>query len=215
MKQGMNSMILDILDLTGLTHSQVVSIYPYGSRVYGTHRPSSDWDYIVVADDCEEKEYRSGDINAHTYSAQSFQQSLNLHHVSALECLFLPRDQVLMDRGSWTFALDTGMLRREFSAKTSNSWVKCRKKLTVEENQQWIGVKSLFHAMRIAEFGIQIAEDGGIQDYARSLSLWEEISHMASEMEAEGLWDWAPFNTRYKPVYNGLMTRFRKLAAKD
>ncbi|KAL6068249.1 hypothetical protein QOT17_008282 [Balamuthia mandrillaris] len=37
-----------VLDNFGLADEDVLNIYLYGSRVYGTHSAESDWDYIVL-----------------------------------------------------------------------------------------------------------------------------------------------------------------------
>lgn len=206
----------DLLRVTGLDDGQVLSAYPYGSHVYGTSRHGSDWDYIVVAKGCVDgAEFRDGHINVHAYLPETFARDLGDHAIHALECHFLPRSRRLIDRAIRLFVVDHGKLRQAISAKSSHSWVKAKKKLTVESGQEWIGVKSLFHSLRIAQFGIQLGRDGGISDYAVGAAHWREIRAMAQAMEQSGSWSWEPFAAKFKPVHNALMTEFRTYAAKQ
>jgi predicted nucleotidyltransferase len=204
-----------ILRATGIADAQVHSVFPYGSRVYGSERADSDHDFIVVADGCVDgTEHRSEALNIHTYLPETFAHDLAEHRIHALECHFLPRSQCMVERVSRPFDLDIARLRHAISAKTSHSWVKAKKKLTVEVGQEWIGAKSLFHALRIAQFGIQIARDGRIHDYAGACGYWRQIRSMAEPMEQAEAWSWEPFNAYGKPIYNSLMSEFRASAPK-
>ncbi|KAG2379112.1 hypothetical protein C9374_007750 [Naegleria lovaniensis] len=49
--------------------------------------------------------------------------------------------------------------RRPFSRKSANSYVKCKKKICVEKDLK-VGLKSLFHSLRIVMFAIQILKFG-------------------------------------------------------
>src|SRR5574343_717983 len=138
----------------------LIAVYGFGSRVYGMVGPKSDYDFYVISKKAEDGvEIRNGDINIHMHTPSHFHELLDRHVVGALECHFTPVEHRLVDRWTFPFKLDKAALRREFSAKASNSWVKAKKKLEVEHDY-YIGKKSLWHAMRIIMFGTQIAVHG-------------------------------------------------------
>lgn len=195
-----------ILDLSGLSEKEIVAVYPYGSRVYGTASPQSDYDFIVVHDgaasnDAQQYDSRTKDLSVHTYHADSWQRHLFDHKIFAVEC------HSLMPLEQFKFILDKPSLRKEISSKASNSWVKCKKKLTVEENEYYIGIKSLFHSFRIPMFGIQIAEHGKVVDFAAANSIWDELRD-----RYDATWD--ELKEEYQPRHNALMSEFRKHAEK-
>jgi predicted nucleotidyltransferase len=204
-----------ICRVTGLTESQLVSVYQYGSRVYGTANHASDWDFIVVANSSiDGQEFRNGDYNVHVYTTDTFQRNIDEHKIHALECIFAPKEFVLVDNRRWAFKLDRSKLRHELSAKASNSWVKCKKKLTVEVGQEYIGVKSLFHSLRLVIFGIQIAQQGSITDYGAANQHWSDIDNYYKGMKASGEFSWDTLKEHYQPIYNQLCSDFRKVAEK-
>ena len=180
-----------------------VIVFPYGSRVYGTFDHNSDYDFIVImlnpkiGYSCGQ-EVRNGEINAHFYSEYRYKDNLAQHKIAPLECHFL---QVPNYR--FKFKLNTKRLREEISKKSSNSFVKCKKKLI--DNEYHIGLKSLFHSLRILDFGTQIAKEGKILDYSSSNHYWFEIKEMHNA-------SWQELKIKYQPIFNHLSTEFRKLA---
>jgi len=200
-----------ILQSFHLSDADIISIYPYGSRVYGTQSESSDYDFIIVMNkDVREFALSSNDnkINVHLYSISDFQDQLNNHKISALECFFLPKDKLLKSSNIFKFKLNKNLLRSAISEKASHSWVKAKKKLEVEKDKDiYIAKKSLFHSLRIIDFGIQVAKNGKIIDYSSSNNIWNEIKD-------DGIDDWNFYKEKYQDVFNSRMTDFRKLAPK-
>lgn len=193
-------------------HNETIAIYPYGSRVYGTDRPNSDWDYVQVEADATNEEMTHGNLNIKKISPAHFQEMLSNHHITALECYFLPEDKVKkLPETSWGFKLDLFKLRSSISEKASHSWVKAKKKLespydwAIDERER--GKKSLFHSFRILNFGIQIARDGKISDYSGANNFYHEIISMDSVY-------WEDYQTAFKQRHNELSTEFKKLAPK-
>ena len=190
----------------------VYALYPYGSRVYGTDQPDSDYDYILVSEDAGNGEMIQGDKNYKCMSPAHFQKLLDEHNISALECLFLPEELVIVHpKVPWTFKLDKLKLRRSISAKANHSWVKAKKKLifpydwATDETRR--GQKSLFHSFRILNYGIQIAKDGKITNYAAANDIFEEI------MTDPNI-SWDNYEAKWKKRHNFLFSEFRKLAPK-
>lgn len=190
----------------GLRECDVVLI-PYGSRVYGTHREDSDYDYIglVPANRMVDTgtEYRWNTLNVHIYNRYDFQKQLERHKIHTLEAYYLPNSCVPKE---FKFELDLPKLRVEVAEKASHSFVKARKKID-KEHDFYVGFKSLFHSLRILNFGIQIASKGKI-DYTAANKYWFEIRDA-------GEYNWDYYKNKYQPVYNELATEFRKLAPKE
>ena len=83
----------------------------------------------------------------------------------------------------------------------------CKKKLTVPESYNLnVGRKSMFHAFRIMDFGIQIAQFEKITDYGRCNTLYHEIFQY---------YDWQTLYDTFKPRYNKTCSVFRSLAQKS
>ncbi len=199
--------IMDRAITLSQVESELIVIYPYGSRVYGTHGPGSDHDFIVVyggedkSKDAQQYDSYSKDITVTTYHIDSWQEHLRNHKIFAMEChdLFEPEPMVI----------DLPLLRKEISSKASNSWVKCKKKLELHD-EYYIGIKSLFHSFRIPMFGIQIAKHGQIQDYSVANDLWfKELEPMLHSRPT-----WEEIKAEYQPRHNALMTEFRTYAEK-
>lgn len=187
--------------------SDIIYMYPYGSYVYGTNSPTSDRDYIIVyggadkSKDAQQTDSHQKDISVTTYHIDSWKEHLANHKIFALECQSYASPH--------QFKMDLPLLRKEISAKASNSWVKCKKKLELHD-EYYIGIKSLFHSFRIPMFGIQLAREGRIFDFSCANMLWfEDFEPM---LNARPSWD--EIKAKYQPMHNELMTEFRKLAEK-
>lgn len=182
-------------------------VFPYGSRVYGTYDEKSDHDFIVIVPDghtvVNGTELRDGDYNIHVYHKKDWQDQLNLHKINTLECHYLCPS---LSEKHFDFKLDKTLLRNELSQKSNHSFVKAKKKIEVEKDY-YVGWKSLFHSLRILTFGIQIASEGNIYNYASANGYWRDI-------KSANQYNWAYFKEKYQPEYNKLATEFRKLAPK-
>lgn len=190
----------------GLSDKDTILV-PYGSRVYGTHSDKSDYDYMAIVPENRRAdtgtEFRHDNVNIHIYNKRDWQQQLDLHKIHTLEGYFHPDGQV---KTRFKFKLNLGSLRNELSAKASHSFVKAKKKIEVEKDF-FIGWKSLFHSLRILNFGKQIADHGEIRDFGAANQFWFDILN-------DPHYDWAYFKAKYQPIYNDLATEFRKVAPK-
>lgn len=168
--------------------------------MYGTHKDNSDYDYIVINKTINNQEIKHPIVNIHLYTMEHFKEMIKEHKIQFME---------IYSNNDFDFQLniDLSELRKEISSKSNNSWVKCKKKLNVEENEYNIGIKSLFHSIRIIDFGIQIAQYGKIKDFSSMNYLWDEIS--------KRYWTWDDLKETYQSLYNGKMSEFRKLAPKS
>jgi predicted nucleotidyltransferase len=188
----------------------VLNIYRFGSEVYGTRRPDSDEDRIIVA-----KEYfDSEDINVHVYTVEQFQNLLNNCEIQMLECFFLDTEYILKQRKGFDFQLDKFKLRTSISTIANNSFVKGKKKLIIAGDYDLrLALKSIFHSLRILDFGIQVAENGRISNYKSMNYVLEDLEKMSESWQRNELWD--KINEKYKPIFNKMSSRFKELAPKD
>lgn len=178
----------------------IIKVYQYGSIVYGCATPDSDTDYIVVVESDDDNLYYSvneGDADYTVYSEKRFIKRIQEHHISALECIFQSDNDPYIKY----FKLNHEALRREISAVSSNSFVKCKKKM--RDGEDYIGKKSMFHSLRILMFGIQIATHGKIVDYTCANTLLTTIMLCST---------WNTINAICKPKYNAMKSEFKLLA---
>lgn len=185
----------------------VLTVIPYGSQVYGTANQNSDWDYIAIARDegglQTGHEFRGNKLNVTSYKKADFQRQLNDHKIHTLEAFFYPHSTAW---STFEFELNLKRLRHSLSEKASHSFVKAKKKIDVEK-EYYIGWKSLFHALRILNFGIQIATSGTINDFSAANNYWFDIQRAQQ-------YNWDYFKDVYQPVYNRLRSEFAELAPK-
>lgn len=189
-----------------------LACYLYGSKIYCTVTPKSDTDYIYILPDgiMEEDEYQEhDDIGDITYYSESkWLKMIHEHHITALECIFSFQRQGKINYANY-FKLDLTQLRKSISATCSNSWVKAKKKMTVEKDYDlYKAKKSLFHAIRIYHFGSQIAQYGCILQYTALKTLWDEIYNDKST-------DYNHYKEKYQPIFNDFRSEFVKLAPKE
>ena len=185
-----------------------LNICHYGSFVYGTFIEGvSDYDYIVVVpdtmSDLDEQQFECDNCQYTVHSATSWQEMLDRCDVDAIESYFLPSQFIVKETKKFTADITRDKIRNSFSHVASNSFVKCKKKLEVAESYNpAIAKKSLWHSLRILDFGIQILQHSRIVNYASMNHLYVEI--VKSEEN-----NWEYFKVKYKPMYNALKTKFR------
>ncbi len=181
----------------------------FGSNVYGTSNEHSDVDVVIVTKS-KSIDMTINNVDYQILSEQDFINKLNLHQIMPLETFFLPSDKIIYEqegyRASLNFVISTKTLRHSLSQTASNSFVKCKKKLTMEQDLDYVGLKSLYHSLRILTFGIDMAKHGRITNYSACNDLYHEI------ISSEPNWD--KLKEKYQPIYNALSTEFRKVTTK-
>jgi hypothetical protein len=188
---------------------KILNMYQYGSQVYGCTNPNSDYDFMVIVEgDFPEAHIVIENAEITMYGEIQFHQMINEHEISALECLFVPEQFVVKAIKDFDFNLNLGKLRESLSCKSSNSWVKAKKKFSVEKDfNPYTARKSLFHSFRILNFGIQIAIHGKIINYQEVNLLLYEILDNPSEK-------WEDYKLKYQLSYNNLRSKFRDVCPK-
>lgn len=185
-----------------------LNIYHYGSYVYQTFvKGVSDYDYIMILPD-EYAKYDNAQVEYNNsqytlYSKTTWQYMLDDNQVCAIETYFLPQEFIVKETVKFTTEIIREKIRKNFSQTASNSYVKCKKKLEVEESfAPKIGKKSLWHSLRIIDFGIQILKHKRIINYTSMNYLYKDI--VLNENN-----DWNFYSENFKPLYNKLKTEFR------
>lgn len=196
----------EVIKRSKIHPSKVKCIYVFGSRVYGTSGYDSDWDFIMIANNTvSNQEIRSGDFNIHVIVPDEFEKMLKDHHPGVIECFYAPTEFRLLETIKFDFNLSIPSLRHSFSHTSSNSFVKCKKKL--EQGDYYVGVKSLFHSLRIPMFGIQIAKEGHISDFSCANKIHDIIF-------SRNDWTWTELDEKFRTLRNQILTDFRKVTQK-
>jgi hypothetical protein len=196
----------DVLRISNIHPLRVFNIVLFGSRVYVTDTKGSDYDIKIVANGTRSNvEIRNGLYNIHIITPPDFQNLLNLHHPGALECYFAPDFARIHETTEWDFKLKPAALRHYYSRVSSNSWVKCKKKL--EGNEYYIGIKSLFHSIRIPMFGYQIATQGRITDFSCA-------NDINNELFSRHDWTWDELDDTFRNRRLQAMTDLRSVTTK-
>ena len=186
--------------------NKIWAVYTYGSKVYGSFNEKSDTDYIVIAEVKEKLEFHSETEDIQVYPVRDFLKALDNHEIWALECVFIPKELKLEKTEFFKFSLDLNKLRESISQKSSHSWVKAKKKIEVEKDYL-TGQKSLFHSLRILKFGIQIAKEGKIKNFAEANFYLKEIQEKPTH--------WETLKKDYQKIYNSLKSEFKLLTPKN
>jgi predicted nucleotidyltransferase len=195
-----------VIKASGIHPSRVFNVYIFGSQIYSTSNSDSDWDIIMVANNSVESiEIKNVLFNIHVYTPKKFEEDLEWHRINNLECIFAPDWAKLKETIKYDFKLNLAKLRHSISHVSSNSWVKSKKKLLQDDYH--IGVKSLFHSLRIPMFGSQIATSGGITDFSCANFIWNKIKTKR--------WTWNELDVEFRELRNQIQTEFRKVADKS
>jgi len=194
-----------IIEKSGTHPLRVKGCYIFGSRVYGNFKNESDWDIKLIANGTVSNlELRRGSYNIHVITPQDFIQQLKEHKPGSVECVLAPDKFRIVD-GDFKFNLNIPSLRHSFSHTSSNSWVKAKKK--VNKGDYAVGIKSLFHSLRIPMFGIQIAEHGEIVD-------WGVANDIHTELWSRYDWTWEELDETFRERKNNILTQFRNVTSK-
>ena len=181
-----------------------LNIYHYGSFVYGTFKEGiSDKDYILIVPD----EYKDFDLaqfeqnnNQYSiYTKSTWQHKLDNNDVDAIETYFLQEKYKVKETELFKTNINPEKIRENFSRVASNSFVKCKKKLTVEKDYSpRVGKKSLWHSLRIIDFGTQILKTGRIYNYG-------SMNHLHDDIVNNQRNDWEFFKEKYQTKYRNLI----------
>jgi len=211
-----------------IKEEEILGIYIVGSRLWDSSTIESDLDYcIIVSDDCELFKFNQGyfqkeseTIDLHFLSESHYKHLLQEADELAFSVYFQKEPILKYDVVFKIDEIDLSTLRKSFSTKANNSFVKAKKKLTVEypkhqdENEIKLSYKSLFHSIRILDFGTVIALNKiqGTKIYLDDLGLPQRpIKNFYKENDN----DWGKIHEHFKPIFNQFASEFKKLAPKE
>jgi hypothetical protein len=151
----------------------------------------------------------------HVYTPDRFQKDLEWHRMNNLECIFAPEWAKLKEDKKFDFQINLPKLRHATSHVSSNSWIKCKKKLLVDGEYR-TAIKSFFHSIRIPMFASQIARSGKITDFTAANFIWNRLifQTLPAYQRKDSKWDWDSLNLEFKITYNLMLSLFRKVTTK-
>lgn len=190
----------------------VICIYEYGSTVYGVNNKKSDLDYIlVVTDNYNNYIDNIYDNNCHynLYKESDWLNMIKQNQITVLECIFCENKYKIKENKNYDIIINQIELRKSISKVCSNSYDKCRKKLTIEKDfSPRIAKKSLWHSLRILHFGIQCAKYGKIINFQECNCYYEEIVNNPIN-------DWKYYEKNWKSFFNNKRSEFRLYSEKE
>lgn len=160
----------------------VRAAFRVGSRVYGTHGPYSDHDYVVVLSDPRQNQdllFAEG-VNITLHGGATFEAALCEGSVFAFEALCAPPEHRLKEPvPPFVYKLDRKKLCDSAVSRSTSDYEKAKKRFD-EEGQA--SRKKLFHSIRVPLFALQIARTGKIEDFGAANEIFEEImSHPSAD----------------------------------
>jgi predicted nucleotidyltransferase len=197
----------EIITASGVHPLKVRNIYLYGSRVYGTAKPESDYDIIMIASHLLAHEEKRATVNGvllniHIITPDKFTSDLKMPNIMNLECAFAPDWAKLQEKMTLSYKVEIKRLIKNNLAQSYSSWNGGKRK--IREYNIDKGIKSIFHSLRMLMFAAQIAEHGKIIDYSVANELYSEITD-SDEFE------WEYFKEKYLPLKVQLENKLKSL----
>lgn len=209
---------------------KIFGLFSYGSTVYENKDPE-DLDFIIITDKEREQivyDWNGVSIQVTFYTLKSFEDALTNQEMFAIECLSISLDNNgdklihslynqdvsdLLDE----YKPNSKLVRSSTSEKSSNSYVKAKKKITLKEDFDFdASLKSLWHSLRMVDFAIQVCKFGYIKDFSSMNEQFDEVAEdyeKFSEFNEPTLF-WDFIHSKYKSKQNNLLSQLRKLAPK-
>ncbi len=170
----------EISEITKIHHSRLVGVYVFGSTVYGTNNYNSDIDLVVIGKSLKNNyEIKHEHYNIHIQTPDQFQEDLKNNLVRPIECVLSDKRFKILDP-NYELTLYKDRLIHNFINTSKNAWEKGRYKLN--NGEIFLGLKNLFHSLRISNFGLQVLREGKI-NYQSCNELWLEIKEHNSYEE--------------------------------
>eukprot|EP01080_Neovahlkampfia_damariscottae_P004703 gene4703-8287_t len=198
----------ELLSLIKLDPTEIINLYQYGSRVYGTFHEKSDWDYTVIVKGNSYKQkntlkYQNFDINF--YGEKEFEKEISNFSAKALEYLFLPSKFVPIQNVDYAkeFKKDGKKIANSFINSSKDSWTSAETHWNLNKYNK--SKKKIFHTIRTLLFGIQILKKDKIYDYEEGNTYYKEIMKDKFKTFEE-------VKQKYYKVVKNLMAELEKLS---
>jgi predicted nucleotidyltransferase len=182
-----------------------INIYCFGSYVYETNTKTSDKDFIVIMPNGEYPEqFHIDNEDYNIFTEKEWLDMVEKQSIEVLESSFLQSEFIIKKTKDYPLKLNYDLIRKTISSTSSNSFVKCKKKLTIEKDYNpYIGKKSLWHTLRLLLFGIELMNFDKIYDYHIANEYYDDIVNNENN-------DWEYYKNKYQPIYNKLHSEFKK-----
>lgn len=205
----------EVYDLFFNQHRDCICAFLRGSKTYSTDNENSDFDFgVIVNDDCTIIDVEGvfdnakSDRRIHPVSVKSMNCDLEIvkesdfidmiseHEPFAIEPLMLTNNTDMFKK---FLKINPWKMRCRFGAISNNSWAKAKKKMTVEKDlDEYCGVKSLFHSIRLLMFICYFLKGYITNDELICVQLmYEKIMN-----DWKSGFKWEDFKQKYKPIYN-------------
>lgn len=186
--------------------TNLVKLRPFGSWVYGSNSEDSDRDYIAVVENYPEygSKYVSKHLDIDFFTVSEWEMMINNYDVRAMEVCFAENNPIEIT--------DRALFRKSFSTIFNGSWVKGKKKLTTSDYEPYLAIKSVFHSLRILDFGLQILRDREIGDFSSMNYVLDDLKKMAKQYHRAELWE--KIEDKYLKVFKDKKLLYNELAPK-
>eukprot|EP01080_Neovahlkampfia_damariscottae_P006732 gene6732-10897_t len=207
------NLLKEIFTRTNFDQEEKYNIYLTGSRVYGTHSKTSDYDiYIITTDEYfqklskkkqNEEEYEClyfDDININLYSKRNFEQKLKENWLQALMCFYSSKENVLVKSFDFSFEILYRKLGKSVIGESGKHYEMARRKWDSEN--LYCCKKYLIHSFRDFMFGIQIAKKFKIENFQSANDLYKEVMEETKK-------EWEFYDGKYHKIYEDLKVQFQ------
>ena len=187
----------------------IEDLVPFGSQVYGTWNEESDMDWICVVNEYIPEfgdSYKSDLLDIDFFTVKEFNQMFEQYDVRAMEVFFEQNNHLILQ------IKDKNQFRKSFSTVFNHSWVKGKKKLITSDYEPHLAIKSVFHSLRILDFGIQILQSGKIFSFNRNNYILEDLRQLSEKYSRLMLWE--KIESKYLSIFKEKKAIFNGLAPK-
>jgi hypothetical protein len=192
--------LAEIITVAGLRDEEVLNVYGFGSRVYGTALPTSDWDFAVVVDTYEGDTIKEvNNVGVSIFSWNEILQMSQKHHFQFLLLYYCPPEHRIRERRPLPFELNLMALRKAILRKCGSSMNRAHAYF-VREHDYYRGKKMLSHSIRYFLYAEQIMASGRITDFSAGNQYYFEMLAMTSS-------DWLDYEQRFRPIYLAAMNQ--------
>jgi predicted nucleotidyltransferase len=190
-----------------LDKQKIYAIYQFGSRVYQSNSPNSDYDIFVVYgtekdldDVVENEEYN---IGAHINDIQTFKKYLKNHNACVLQTLWLPEKFLIFENEEMSafrknFMISMKKMERGFLRVEGICYLKSKREFLVDKKKS---LKNMVHGVRFLKFGIEIAKTGRIQEWTVGNKFQEYMSTLEYDT-------WEEYYNKFEKFYKDFHKEF-------
>ena len=164
----------EICEKLRINEKDILNIYPYGSKIYGSDNDFSDSDFVIVykrsllpSGAFKDNAISSYDkkIQGTCYSRGGFIDAINNYQITALECIFLDDNKIIKKQMNFNLdKINYHYLKKNIISSSSSSWHNATMAYKAEDDNYT--KKNIYHALRILDFGLQIKKYDMIKDYS-------------------------------------------------